>query len=227
MTSAPGQSAQVVAALFVRRDSIYKRLGVDAWDIDRDARRYDGPGPVVAHPPCRTWGRYRREADAGSEEHRCGLVAVELVRRFGGVLEHPRCSSLWAAAGLPEHGVDPWGGFTVAVNQSWFGHRAEKATWLYLCGVSSLPSWSVDLSIPVDAVQHMGRAAREATPESFARFLVEVASRARRPVHLASPPASVSAPGQSAGVGQSTAAGVVQLTGRTVHLAFSGEGAAL
>lgn len=28
----------MVSALFVTRDSIYKKMGIDSWDIDRDAR---------------------------------------------------------------------------------------------------------------------------------------------------------------------------------------------
>lgn len=43
---------RTVATLFVRSDSIYKSLpGVDAWDISRDARKWPGGCPVVAHPP--------------------------------------------------------------------------------------------------------------------------------------------------------------------------------
>lgn len=52
----------MIAALFVENGGCYSGLlapvGVDAWDESRDARKYDGPHRVVAHPPCQRWGRY-------------------------------------------------------------------------------------------------------------------------------------------------------------------------
>jgi hypothetical protein len=43
----------VIAALFVETNGIYyNRPNVDPWDEARDARLYEGPWPVVAHPPC-------------------------------------------------------------------------------------------------------------------------------------------------------------------------------
>lgn len=46
-------SYATVAALFVRADGNYKAMpGVDAWDMERDARLWPGGCPVVAHPPC-------------------------------------------------------------------------------------------------------------------------------------------------------------------------------
>ena len=42
----------MIAALFVIKNGCYYGLeNVDPWDIDRDAMKYDGPHPVVAHPP--------------------------------------------------------------------------------------------------------------------------------------------------------------------------------
>lgn len=48
-----------IAALFVATDGPYSGLpSVDPWDEQRDARRYCGPHPVVAHPPCQRWGKF-------------------------------------------------------------------------------------------------------------------------------------------------------------------------
>lgn len=139
----------VIAALFVAADGPYAGLpDVEVWDVSREARIYPGPYRVVAHPPCERWGRYwgggpsarvkRLKGDDGG----CFLAALEAVRRFGGVLEHPAASSAWEAFGLkkpPRAGgwvVADWrGGWTCCVDQGHYGHRAQKATWLYANGV--------------------------------------------------------------------------------------------
>lgn len=102
----------MIAALFVRADSIYKTIpGVDAWDAERDARRWPGGTPAVYHPPCRAWGVFSWRAKPREGERECATWAVDQVRRHGGVIEHPAGSKLWAEAGLPEPGQrDAWGG---------------------------------------------------------------------------------------------------------------------
>lgn len=137
-----------VAALFVLADGPYSELShVDAWDVTRDARRYNGPYPVVAHPPCERWGRYwsggpsakvRRKLgdDAG-----CFESALHSVRKYGGVLEHPEASHAFRVFKLgkpPRSGgwvlSDDQVGWMCCVEQGWYGHRARKATWLYAVG---------------------------------------------------------------------------------------------
>lgn len=127
---------RTVAVLFARADSVYKTLhGCDVFDKDRDAKTWAGGSPVVAHPPCRGWGRLSYFAKPAPGEMALGPFAVDLVRRFGGVLEHPKDSKLWAAAGLPPPGRrDVYGGWTLPISQHWWGHRAEKLTWLYIVG---------------------------------------------------------------------------------------------
>ena len=93
--------------------------------------------PVVAHPPCRMWGRLRQFAHGTPEEKALGPWAVSQVREFGGVLEHPAESTLWAHCGLPRPGQFPgdFGGWSIEIQQFHWGHRAEKATWLYIVGL--------------------------------------------------------------------------------------------
>ena len=191
-----------MAALFVRADSIYKTLpGVDAYDIERDARTYDGPWPVVAHPPCRAWGRLRTFANPRPDERNLARLAVALVREFGGVLEHPEGSTLWGAQMLPEPGARPdqFGGWTLGVSQHWWGHRAEKLTRLYVVGC--LPNDVPDMPMRLGEASHViaqqrtlpdgsrlvkgmpgwrpevSKAEREHTPPELARWLVELARR--------------------------------------------------
>lgn len=52
--------------LCTRADSVYRDLGADCFDLARDARTYMGTAPVVAHPPCRAWGRLSHMADRKS-----------------------------------------------------------------------------------------------------------------------------------------------------------------
>lgn len=178
-----------VAVLFVRADSVYKTMpGVDAWDEARDARRWPGGSPLVAHPPCRMWGRYAQRAKGTAAEKQLALDAVAHVRRFGGALEHPASSKLIAAAGLPQPGQrDEFGGWTLLVFQSWWGHRAPKPTIVYIVGIepADLPPIPYALGIPPGRIENMGRAEREATPAPFCEWLVEVARRCVRPLALA------------------------------------------
>lgn len=145
----------MVAALYVQTNGCYYDLeGVEPWGLpDRDARLYDGPHPVVAHPPCARWGMYATgnprhpgKYKVGDDDG-CFAAALASVRRYGGVIEHPAYSKAWAHFGLfaPPHSggwvaADFLGGWTCHVEQGHYGHAARKATWLYAFGVSDLPS---------------------------------------------------------------------------------------
>lgn len=158
---------RTVAALFVDARGCYVRLpDVEVWPYrpgmaptlslvtgggvrvltPGDARLYEGPHPVVAHPPCSRWCRlaglvearwgHKRGDDGG-----CFESALASVRRWGGVLEHPAYSDAWEAFGLPRPArtggwvQGPCGGFSCHIEQGRYGHKAKKATWLYAHGV--------------------------------------------------------------------------------------------
>lgn len=142
----------MIAALFVEAGGAYYGLDdVDPWDITRDARLYDGPWPVVAHPPCARWcqlaplvqhlhmdrlgEKYRIGNDGG-----CFEAALNAVRRWGGVLEHPAYSIAWSRFALPVPNTHGWTrsfddiGYTTQVSQAAYGHPCRKRTWLYYVG---------------------------------------------------------------------------------------------
>lgn len=114
----------MVAALYVETGGCYFGLpDVDPWDIARDARKYAGPYPVVAHPPCPRWGRFwhgstrkPHQFKLGADEG-CFAAGLTAVRNWNGVLEHPGDSLAWEYFGLttPARGQgwtepDKWGG---------------------------------------------------------------------------------------------------------------------
>ena len=187
----------MIAVLFARQDSIYKNLpDCDVYDAQRNALHYRGPDPVVAHPPCRSWGGLSHFAKPRFGERKLAIWAVLAVRRFGGVLEHPVGSRLWQTMKLPAPGtVDQYGGFTFAIDQDWFGHRAQKRTKLYIVGVQpkALPAFELRLEEPEYVVSpscnirkgharyrpRLRKPEREATPLKLAKWLVEVASLCR------------------------------------------------
>lgn len=165
-----------IAALFVQKDGCYYGLpGVDPWDEQRDARKYRGPYPVVAHPPCQRWGKLwagqplyikrtgirRIKGDDGG----CFASALADVRTWGGVLEHPWGSHAWAHFGLnkpPREGgwtiADFYGGWTCCVEQGRYGHYARKPTLLYAVGCD-LPEldWGIGESrLDPEIIERMG-----------------------------------------------------------------------
>ena len=138
-----------VAALFVQKKGCYSNLqNIDPYDLTRDARKYNGPFPVIAHPPCKRWGNYWFGSPSGTKRYKlgdddgCFEAALAAVRKYGGILEHPAYSRAWDHFGIlkpPSTGgwvVADWqGGWTCHVEQGHYGHRARKATWLYAIGV--------------------------------------------------------------------------------------------
>lgn len=192
------RSVTHVAALFVQKDGIYATIpGVDLWDESRDARKYDGTNPVVAHPPCGRWCKPLAKVNETRYGHMvgddggCFEAAIGALRRCGGVLEHPAHSYAWDRFGLPRPKRGRWlqaGKYWVTeVSQSAYGHKARKRTWLLYVGTQPP---AVDWADPVGThltswLQRTSRIApritkREAdkTPPAFAELLVGLARAA-------------------------------------------------
>jgi hypothetical protein len=193
----------LIAALFVAKDGVYWGLpGVDPWDEARDARKYAGPWPVVAHPPCRRWSQMNKvnEARYGykmGEDDGCFASALASLRAWGGVLEHPAESLAFPAFGLRRPVLGAWtktfdGDWTTEVNQAAYGHRATKRTWLVYAGQAPPPAldWrrvrgthqigGFDVTLP-----QLPKAERAATPIPFRDLLLSIARSAVKGAHAA------------------------------------------
>lgn len=153
-----------LAALFVCRTSPYWAMGLDCYDLARDAATFEGCGRVIAHPPCRAWGRYHHRAKPRVGEKDLALWALDLVRRNGGVVEHPAASGLWRYLQAGDR--------TVTIRQCDFGHRAEKRTRLFYARLPPPPPLPGRRAGPYVPVEHMGRQERERTPLALAQWLV-------------------------------------------------------
>jgi len=205
------EQPRTVAALYVEKGGAYYDLpGVECWDEERDARLYAGPWPVVAHPPCARWGRYWNGGPSArvkrllGDDGGCFEAAIGAVRRWCGVLEHPAESHAWRRFGLmppPRQGGwvrarvdDP--GWTCCVEQGHYGHKANKATWIYAVGCE-LPSLKWGTSVVEDVTGCVGarggrggsmsrsnmswisKLERRATPLPFRDLLLSIARSAR------------------------------------------------
>lgn len=189
-----------ISALFVQGDGCYSDDDrIDPWPFDRDARTYDGCNPVIAHPPCQLWGKmakinYKRwggDHNKPGNDGGCFHSALQSVNRCGGVLEHPAGTYAWMEFGLdkPVRGkwVESGNGWVCEVWQSAYGHKANKATWLYYVGDSKPFDMIWDRPIGSHQIGHpdkMGKARNKptlnkeeanATPEKFKEELIRLA----------------------------------------------------
>jgi hypothetical protein len=193
----------MVGALYVDEVGIYSELADFIYGIERDARTYVGPYPVVAHPPCQRWGNWAGERIG--QDGGCFAAALAVVRQWGGVIEHPAGSKAWIWHHLrPPSARGGWRsagdniGLTCQIEQGHYGHRARKATWLYYVGpqppelkwgpsvakIGPRPGRDPKREQRIGAVQRMGKAERERTPRAFAELLLSLAGPAKAPVEV-------------------------------------------
>lgn len=117
----------MIAALFVQKDGAYFGLpDVDPWDETRDARKYDGPHAVVAHPPCQLWvnfaalnfKRYGGEHNRPGNDGGCFASALASVRRWGGCWSIPQDLELGDASVLRSRRVVRGGRGAFSIHES-------------------------------------------------------------------------------------------------------------
>lgn len=167
-----------IPVLFVHSRSNYKKIpGFDCYDEKRNALNYTGSLPVIAHPPCRLFSRLRGLSNADESEKQLAYWALDLVRKNGGILEHPAGSLLWKEKDLPLGScIDLYGGFTFCIDQMWWGFPAKKRTYLYIVGIHprELPDYPILSGIHFKGVQELTKKQRSETTIDLAIYLKEI-----------------------------------------------------
>lgn len=180
----------MIQALYIDPRGVYPGLlgAENCWGLPRDAKLYNGPHAIVAHPPCGPWGPMRGLCKI--QDASCAIRAVDQVRAFGGVLEHPEGSRLWADRRLPPPGETDGVGWTTRIEQVSWGHCCTKPTWLYTVNVprsiiaetmrtggapthrvTSGPRWKNSKSSMPSASRNL----RARTTKAFAEWLISLA----------------------------------------------------
>lgn len=180
---------RIVSVLCVSPVSVYRGMpGVVPLDRAADARSYGGGHPIVAHPPCRSWSAFcAHQAKPEPRERELAIWCVEQLRRFGGVLEQPAFSRLWAAAGIPAPGEPARDGvWSIEVFQSAWGHAVDKRTWIAIAHIDPgdlppIPPMSRAAAGCAARWSAMSKHQRSATPRAFAQWLIDAARAVRLP----------------------------------------------
>lgn len=113
-----------ISILWTMKRSNYEQIAqeekLDLWGVDRDANSYSGPNPIIAHPPCGPWGKFRLKTVQNQDD---GIRAIYFAHLYSGIVEQPVGSLLFKQFGR--------GGKIIQVNQGDYGHLALKPTLLY------------------------------------------------------------------------------------------------
>lgn len=154
-----------VSVLCVASGSNYYRIpGLDLWDTMRDAYKFTGQNPVIAHPPCAQWSRLHKFAKQNEYEKELAVFCWEKVNQNGGIFEHPAGSHFFKFIGADCKKI-------VSVDQHWWGFPCRKRTYLYFNGFApaQMPLNFSSYQTTVDAL-HSSR--RSIMPLEFCQYLL-------------------------------------------------------
>jgi len=156
-----------IAVLCANVNSVYKSFpDLEVYDKNRNAYTFPGGSPIIAHPPCQQWSRLKHFAKGDQAEKDLAFFCLEMVNKYGGILEHPIGSHFFKAAGITK---------TYSINQSWFGFPAKKTTLLYFsqCAPAAHP---LNFNAIEKRVQDLHSSKRSDTTIQFAEWLIKSVS---------------------------------------------------
>jgi hypothetical protein len=168
-----------ISVLGVSKNSVYKTLGVDCYDINRDLRTFNGSNPIITHAPCRKWSAFLSHfSKAPENERELAIFCAYKVIENGGIFEHPAYSRIFGKY-LPLPGKREGELITIPVWQSWWGYPTRKATWLCFSKINTeniiLPFKLGHPDNERKTFENMSKDMRSHTTLEFARWLIKTA----------------------------------------------------
>lgn len=158
-----------IAILCACKDSTYFDIQSDNYSLDiytalRPVKLFNDNCPVIAHPPCAQWSRLKNSARIDLVEKQLAYDCWKLVRRNGGILEHPNGSQF----------MREFVGYSNCqrIHQSDFGFAAKKDTLLYLNKVKLQPA-QLPVELPSSKVCEMSVAQRSRSTLEFNKWLCD------------------------------------------------------
>lgn len=161
-----------ISILCTQKGSIYETLDCETYDKSRDARTFNGSGPVICHPPCRSYSAFMSHwAKPEPGERAIAFYCLQKITKHGGVLEHPKHSKfvkyilrnpLWKVT---------------EIHQSWFGYPTTKRTWLVTPARYIIPQPPFNLLTygkERQIFENMSHNQRSKTTLQFAQYLINL-----------------------------------------------------
>lgn len=165
---------QNISVLCTSKNSIYNELGLETYDQKRDARTYNGSGPIIAHPPCRAWSAHMSHfAKPLPGEKSLALFCLRKIAKNGGVLEHPANSKFFEQYNLHQDIRFK----IIEIHQSWFGYPTTKRTWLLMPKHYKIPEYPFSLQRQGKEKQifeNMSHNQRSKTTLELAKWLINL-----------------------------------------------------
>lgn len=168
-----------IPVLFVHNRSNYKKdKDFDCYDEKRNAYTFNSSQALICHPPCRLYSRLKGLSNAPIEEKQAAYFSLDLVRKNGGILEHPHDSDFWKENKIiaPNTGYDEFGGFTILILQSWFNYYTPKKTILYIVGINKnqLPKINEINNIRLRHFENLTKKQRSETTQELVTYLKQI-----------------------------------------------------
>lgn len=155
-----------IAVLCADEKSHYFEIeGLDIYTKSRPMELFTGGVPIIGHPPCGQWGKFKWRAKANPREKDLAIQCIEHLSREGGVIEHPEGSDIWKLQW-------PKGTKFQKVNLHQFGFKAKKTTILAWYKYKPIEE-PLNFNAIHTTIERMDKKHRHITPPTMCKWLVE------------------------------------------------------